>query len=78
MYHLVRLEWDAKENRSNQKKHGGVANSAGMLLAGFAGLCCWWCMYTSENPNGEEQIRIISAREADPQERRIYLEQAAD
>jgi uncharacterized protein len=29
-----------------------------------------------ENPNGEEVIRIISAREADPRERRIYLEQA--
>jgi len=30
------------------------------------------------NPNGEEIIRIISARQADPRERRIYLEQAAD
>jgi len=29
-----------------------------------------------ENKNGEEVIRIISAREADPRERRIYLEQA--
>ena len=29
-----------------------------------------------ETPNGEEVIRIISAREADPRERRIYLEQA--
>ena len=27
------------------------------------------------NENGEEIIRIISAREADPRERRIYLEQ---
>ena len=32
--------------------------------------------YREENPNGEEIIRIISAREADPRERRIYLEQA--
>ena len=31
-----------------------------------------------EESDGEEIIRIISAREADPQERRIYLEQAAD
>jgi len=29
-----------------------------------------------EDANGEEVIRIISARETDPQERRIYLEQA--
>ena len=35
-------------------------------------------VYIEENPNVEETIRIISAREADPQERRIYLEQAAD
>jgi uncharacterized DUF497 family protein len=35
-------------------------------------------VYCEENPNGEEVIRIISAREADPHERRIYLEQAPD
>ena len=34
--------------------------------------------YLEENTNGEETIRIISAREADPGERRVYLEQAAD
>ena len=33
-------------------------------------------VYREENPNGEEVIRIVSAREADPRERRIYLEQA--
>ncbi len=31
-----------------------------------------------EDENGEEIIRIISAREADPRERRVYLEQASD
>jgi uncharacterized DUF497 family protein len=31
-------------------------------------------VYREENSNGEEIIRIISAREADPRERRIYLE----
>jgi uncharacterized protein len=31
-------------------------------------------LYREENPNGEEIIRIVSAREADPRERRIYLE----
>jgi uncharacterized protein len=33
-------------------------------------------VYREENPNGEEVIRIISAREANPEERRIYLEHA--
>jgi uncharacterized protein len=33
-------------------------------------------VYREENKNGEEVIRIISAREADPRERRIYLEHA--
>jgi len=35
-------------------------------------------VYREEIENGEEIIRIISAREADPRERRSYLEQAAD
>ena len=34
-------------------------------------------VYREEDANGEEVIRIISAREADPRERRVYLEQAA-
>lgn len=35
-------------------------------------------VYLEEEPNGEEAIRIISAREANPRERRIYLEQATE
>jgi uncharacterized protein len=35
-------------------------------------------VYREEEQDGEEIIRIISAREADPRERRVYLEQAAD
>ena len=35
-------------------------------------------VYREENPNGEEIIRIVSAREADTHERRIHLEQAPD
>ena len=34
-------------------------------------------LHLEEDPNGEEVIRIISAREADSRERRIYLEQAS-
>jgi uncharacterized protein len=35
-------------------------------------------VYREEYPNGEEVIRIIPAREADPRERRVYLEQAPE
>ncbi len=35
-------------------------------------------VYLEEKPNGEEAIRIISAREASQRERRIYLEQATE
>ena len=35
-------------------------------------------VYLEEKPNGEETIRIISAREANPRERRNYLEQTTE
>ncbi len=35
-------------------------------------------VYLEVEANGEETIRIISAREANPRERRIYLEQAIE
>jgi uncharacterized DUF497 family protein len=35
-------------------------------------------VYRKDNSNGEEIIRIISARKGNQQERRIYLEQALD
>lgn len=35
-------------------------------------------VYLEEESTGEETIRIISARQANPRERRIYLEQAAE
>jgi len=36
-------------------------------------------VYRMENENGEQEtIRIISAREANKRERRIYIQQAAD
>jgi uncharacterized DUF497 family protein len=35
-------------------------------------------VYVEENPDGEEIIRIISAREADPRERSVYIEQTSD
>jgi uncharacterized protein len=34
--------------------------------------------YFEDGKNGEEVIRIISAREADQRERRIYIQQAAE
>jgi uncharacterized DUF497 family protein len=35
-------------------------------------------VYFEETPNGEEVIRILPAREADPRERRVYLEQTPE
>jgi uncharacterized DUF497 family protein len=35
-------------------------------------------VYVEEDLNGEETIRIISARKADSRERRVYLEQALE
>jgi len=35
-------------------------------------------VYLEENPDGEETIRIISARAANSKERQIYLDQAFD
>jgi uncharacterized protein len=35
-------------------------------------------VYRKDNTNGEEIIRIISAREASQRERRIYFQQASD
>jgi uncharacterized DUF497 family protein len=52
-----------------QRWHGLGAVSNSVLLV--VHLCL------EENQNGEEIIRIISAGEADPCERRIYLEQAS-
>ena len=55
---------------SEQRWHGiGVVRKAVLLVVH---------VYREENPNGEEVIRIISAREADPRGRRNYLEQALD
>ncbi len=51
-----------------QRWHGiGVVSKAVLIVVH---------VYREENPDGEEVIRIISAREADPRERRIYMEQA--
>jgi uncharacterized DUF497 family protein len=47
----------------------GVANGA-LIVVVHA--------YREDRSNGEEIIRIISARAIDSRERRIYLEQAAD
>ena len=35
-------------------------------------------LYREDDVNGEEVIRIISAREANQRERRIYIQQAAE
>jgi uncharacterized DUF497 family protein len=51
-----------------QRRHGiGAVRKAVLLVVH---------VYREEDTNGEEIIRIISAREAGPRERRVYLEQA--
>jgi uncharacterized DUF497 family protein len=52
-----------------QRWHAIGAVSAALLLVVH--------VYREDSVNGEEIIRIISAREADQRERRIYLQQAA-
>lgn len=47
----------------------GIAQQAVLVVAH---------LYREVTSNGEEIVRIISAREAGSRERRIYLEQAPD
>jgi uncharacterized DUF497 family protein len=53
-----------------QRWHAIGAVSAALLLVVH--------VYREDDVNGEEIIRIISAREADQRERRIYIQQAAE
>ena len=53
-----------------QRWHAIGAVSAALLLVVH--------VYREEDRNGEEIIRIISAREANQRERRIYIQQAAE
>jgi uncharacterized DUF497 family protein len=68
----MRFEWDSEKDRINRKKHGGIAFESAaeaVLLVVHA--------YRMEYRNGEEEtVRIISAREANQRERRVYLQQA--
>jgi uncharacterized DUF497 family protein len=67
----MRFEWDAAKSRINQRKHNGLDfETAALLLVVH--------VYREDEVDGEEIIRIISAREADQRERRIYLQQAAE
>ena len=53
-----------------QRWHAIGAVSAALLLVVH--------VYREDDGNGEEIIRIISAREANQRERRIYIQQAAE
>ena len=74
----MRLEWDSEKNRINQANSGIAAAlvfddpvEGAVLLVVHA--------YRMENRNGEEEtIGIISAREANKRERRIYVQQAVE
>jgi uncharacterized DUF497 family protein len=68
----MRFEWDSQKNRLNQRRHEGLGAAGGAVLLVVH-------VYCMEDRNGEEEtIRIISAREADKRERRIYVQQTAE
>lgn len=78
MYNSVQFEWDVADPNlvllkdrvvdGEQRWHAIGAVWKAVLLVVH--------VYREEEANCEEIIRIIPAREADPRERRIYLEQA--
>jgi len=78
VYNSVQFEWDVADPNlvllkdrvvdGEQRWHAIGAVWKAVLLVVH--------VYREEEANGEEIIRIIPAREADPRERRIYLEQA--
>ena len=98
----MRLEWDERKNRLNQKKHGIAFSLAARVFAdefrilekdrideetgeqrwhalgrvGGAAIYIVVHVYRGEK-DGEEIIRIVSARDANQGESRRYLQQAA-
>jgi uncharacterized DUF497 family protein len=61
--HLRFLTWSARSRGRNDGTPFGLAGGVIVLLL---------VVYTIEDENGEEKIRIISARKAGPRERALY------
>ena len=79
----VRFEWDREKNRINQQKHGGLAFEIAARVFENPAVVFRRDLYLNgehaENKNDEQDtVRIISAREADKRERRIYLQQTIE
>lgn len=83
---MMRFERNSKKNRINRAKHNGLdfETAAGVfddpnvvLMHDRVGGGEQRWHDREDHANGEAIIRIISAREADQRERRIYLQQAA-
>jgi uncharacterized DUF497 family protein len=98
----MRLEWDERKNRLNQKKHGIAFALAARVFAdecrilekdrtdeetgeqrwhaigrvGGTAIYIVVHVYRGEK-DGEETIRIVSARDANQRESRRYFQQAA-
>jgi uncharacterized DUF497 family protein len=98
----MRLEWDERKNRLNQKKHGIAFSLAARVFAdecrilekdrideetgeqrwhaigrvGSAAIYIVVHVYRG-GKDGEEIIRIVSARDANQRESRRYFQQAA-
>jgi uncharacterized DUF497 family protein len=97
----MRLEWDERKNRLNQKKHGIAFWLAARVFAdecrilekdrideetgeqrrhaiGRVGGAIYIVVHVYRGEkDGEETIRIVSARDADQRESRRYFHQAA-
>ena len=89
----MRFEREDDKNRINQRRHEGLTFETAApvfndplavfrkdrLLRAHSGGVPWVHVYHVEDPNDEEEnIRIISAREANKRECRIYLQQASE
>jgi uncharacterized DUF497 family protein len=98
----MRLEWDERKNRLNQRKHGIAFSLAARVFADncrilekdrgdeetgeqrwhaigrVGGTATYIVVHVyREGKDGEEIVRIVSARDANQRESRRYFQQAA-
>jgi uncharacterized DUF497 family protein len=82
----MRFEWGKQKDAANQRKHGLGFASAPLVFdeqrwhaiaAVQRAILLVVRVSREEKKNGEEIIRIVSAREASQRERRIYIPQTA-
>jgi uncharacterized DUF497 family protein len=79
----MRFEWDARKDRLNQAKHGGIgfeiAIRIGSAMFGLSRSVVLLVTHAyRESTDGEETIRITSARQAGKDDVRRCQEQETD